>query len=103
MVQIRVQNIGTFSVGDIKMTDKLLKVKNGDTVDSVNDLLKELLKSKKVQALLVMQEVPSKAMSFPVLISDPDKLNSNVFAPVLPVSTATVISRSQKSRVQASR
>ncbi len=83
-------------MGDIKMTDKVLKVKNGDTVASVNDLLKELLKSKKVQALLVMQEVPSKAMSFPVLISDPDKLNSNVFAPVLPVSTATIISKITK-------
>lgn len=96
MVQIRLQNIGTFSMGDIKMTDKVLKVKNGDTVGSVNDLLKELLKSKKVQALLVMQEVPSKAISFPVLISDPDQLNSNVFAPVLPVSTATVISKITK-------
>lgn len=83
-------------MGDIKMTDKVLKVKNGDTVGSVNDLLKELLKSKKVQALLVMQEVPSKAISFPVLISDPDQLNSNVFAPVLPVSTATVISKITK-------
>lgn len=96
MVQTQLQNIGTFSVGDIKMTDKLLKVKNGDTVGSVNDLLKEFLKSKKVQALLVMQEVPSKAISFPVLISDPNKLNSNVFAPVMPVSTATVISKITK-------
>lgn len=83
-------------MGDIKMTDKILKVKNGDTVGSVNDLLKELLKSKKVQALLVMQEVPSKAMSFPVLISDPDQLNSDVFVPILPVSTATIISKITK-------
>ncbi|UCF50100.1 MAG: Coenzyme F420 hydrogenase/dehydrogenase, beta subunit C-terminal domain [Thermoplasmatales archaeon] len=78
------------------MTDKILKVKNGDTVGSVNDLLKDLLNSKKVQALLVMQEVPSKAMAFPVLISNPDKLNSNVFAPVLPVSTASIISKITK-------
>ena len=83
-------------MGDIKMTDKVLKVKNGDAVGSVNDLLKELLKSKKVQALLVMQQVPSKTMSFPVLISDPDQLNSDVFVPVLPVSTATVISKITK-------
>jgi len=78
------------------MTDKILMVKKGDPVTSVNNLLKELLKSKKIQALLVMQEVPSKAISFPVLISDPDKLNSNVFAPVLPVSTASVISKITK-------
>ena len=96
MVQIRLQNIGIFSMGDIKMVEKMLKVKNTDTVGTVNDLLKEFLKSNKVQALLVMQEVPSKTMSFPVLISDHDKLNSNVFAPILPVSTATVISKITK-------
>ena len=78
------------------MTNKILKVKNGNPVESINDLLKEFLNSKKVKALLVMQEVPSKAMSFPVLISDPDKLNSNIFTPVLPVSTATVISKITK-------
>jgi formate dehydrogenase subunit beta len=78
------------------MTDNKLKVKNEDTVLSVNDFLKDLLKSKKIQALLVMQEVPSKTISFPVLISDPDKLNSNVFAPVFPTSTASVISKITK-------
>jgi len=78
------------------MTDKKLKVKNEDTVSSVNDFLKDLLKSKKIQALLVMQEVPSKTISFPVLISNPDKLNSNIFAPVLPTSTASVISKITK-------
>jgi len=78
------------------MIDNVLKIKNGDTTGSVNDLLKEFLKSKKLQALLVMQEVPSKKMSFPVLISNPDKLNSNIFAPVLPVSTATIVSKITK-------
>ncbi len=78
------------------MADKILRVKNKDTVTTVNDFLKDLLKSKKISALLVMQEVPSKAISFPVLISDSDKLNSNVFAPVLPVSTASVVSKISK-------
>ena len=78
------------------MVDKIMKVKNGDPISSVNDLLKDFLKSKKLQALLVMQEVPSKAISFPVLISNPDKLNSNVFTPVLPVSLATIISNITK-------
>jgi formate dehydrogenase subunit beta len=49
-----------------------------------------------MKALLVMQEVPSKIISFPVLISNYDQLNSNVFAPVLPVSTATIISKITK-------
>jgi formate dehydrogenase subunit beta len=70
----------------------LLKVKNGDIVGSCNTLLKELLRTEKVHALLVPQEVPSKKMSFPVLITNPDKLNTNVFAPVLATSTASIIS-----------
>jgi len=78
------------------MSEKILKVKNKDTVGTVNELLREFLKSNKVKALLVMQEVPSKKISFPVLISDPEQLNSNVFAPVLPVSTATIISKITK-------
>ena len=78
------------------MADNILKVKNGDTVSSVNDFLKDILKSKKVEAILVMQEVPSKSMSFPVLISDSEKLNSNIFAPVLPVSAASIVSKITK-------
>ncbi len=78
------------------MTDKVLKVKNGDVTGSVNEFLKELLKSGKIHALLVMQEVPSKKISFPVLISDPDQLHTDVFAPVLPVSTASIVSKMTK-------
>jgi len=78
------------------MSHKILKVKNGDVVDSCNTLLKELLVSKKINALLVSQETPSKKMSFPVLISDPDQLNTDIFAPVLPVSTATIVSSMTK-------
>ena len=78
--------------GERNMVSMLLKVKNGDVVGSCNNLLKELLRTKKVHALLVPQEVPSKKMSFPVLLTDPDKLNTNVFAPVLPTSTASIVS-----------
>ena len=75
------------------MTQKILKVKNGDVVDSVNNMFKELLKSGKIDALLVPQEVPSKKSVFPVLISDPDQLHANIFAPALPSSTAKMISK----------
>ena len=78
------------------MTQKILNVKNNDVVHSVNEVLKELLKSGKVAALLVPQYVPSKKVVFPVLISDPDKLDSNVFVPLLPASTAKIISRMTK-------
>ena len=80
----------------IRMADKILKVMNGDAVATCNKLLRGLLESKKVDALLVPQEVPSKTMLFDVLISDPEQLNANVFAPVLPVSTAAIVSQITK-------
>lgn len=75
------------------MTSKVLKAEKGDIVGACNELLREFLTSKKVDALIVPQEVPSKTTSFEVFISDPEQLHANVFAPVLPVSTATLVSR----------
>ncbi len=80
------------------MIDKVLKIENGDMIGACNDLLKGFLESKKVDALLVPQEVPSGKASFHVLISDPRQLHANVFAPVLPVSSAAIISKITKVR-----
>ncbi len=74
----------------------ILKVHNGDVTSAVNDFLKELLQSGKVSALLVPQTVPSKKVVFPVFISNHDKLDANVFAPLLPVSEAKMISKITK-------
>jgi formate dehydrogenase subunit beta len=79
-----------------KMTQKALKVKDNDVVGSLNDFLKHLLSSGKIQTLLVQQTLPSKKIAFPVLISDPKKLHADVIAPILPVSTATIISKMTK-------
>lgn len=78
------------------MHHAILKVKDGDVTGSVNELLKHLLSSAGIEALLVPQAVPSKKTVFPVLISDPKKLHADVFAPVLPVSTAAMVSRMTK-------
>ena len=80
------------------MIEKVLKIENGDIIGACNDLLKSFLESKKVDALLVPQEVPSKKASFHVLISDPRQLHANVFAPVLPVSSAAILSKITKLR-----
>jgi len=82
----------------IKMSDKILKVKNGDIIGSCNGLLKGFLESNKLAALLVPQEVPSKTIAFHVLISDPDQLNANIFAPVLPASSAAIMSKITRVR-----
>ncbi|MEA3559051.1 MAG: 4Fe-4S dicluster domain-containing protein [Candidatus Thermoplasmatota archaeon] len=75
------------------MDEYILKVKVSDAPGAVNDLLKGLLESGKVSAVLAMQETPSGKAAFPTMVSDPEKLNLNVFAPLLPVSTATIVSR----------
>jgi formate dehydrogenase subunit beta len=78
------------------MTHRILKVRNNDVVGSTNDFLRELLSSRKLEALLVPQSTPSKKIAFPVLISDPKKLNADIIAPVLPTATATLVSKMTK-------
>ncbi|MGF3554957.1 MAG: Coenzyme F420 hydrogenase/dehydrogenase, beta subunit C-terminal domain [Thermoplasmatota archaeon] len=78
------------------MTYKVLKIKDGDITKSINEMFKEILKSGKVKALLIPQEVPSKKMVFHVLVSNPEKLNADIITPVLASSTATIVSHMTK-------
>jgi len=78
------------------MTQQVIKVKDNDVIATINEFLKHLLSSGKIQALLVQQSTPSKKVAFPVLISDPKKLHANVIAPILPTATATIISKMTK-------
>jgi formate dehydrogenase subunit beta len=73
-----------------------LPVKKGNASGTINDLLKGLLKDGKVSAVLALQETPSGKSAFPVMVSDPDRMESDVFAPLLPVSTGTMVSRITK-------
>jgi len=79
-----------------KMTQKIFKIKDNDVVSSTNEFLRHLLSSGKIQALLVPQSTPSKKIAYPVLIADPKKLHADIIAPVLPVATATVVSKITK-------
>ncbi len=67
-----------------------------DAGTTVNNLLKSMLKDGKIDALVAMQETPTGKSAFPTMVSDPDKLHTNVFAPLLPVSTGTVVSHMTK-------
>jgi formate dehydrogenase subunit beta len=80
------------------MTEMILPIKNGDIKAGVNDLLRGFLTSGKVVAVIGMQETPSGKSAFPAMVSDPSKLDMNVFAPLLPVSTGTMVSRITKIR-----
>jgi formate dehydrogenase subunit beta len=79
------------------MADMLLPL-NKDIKTTVNELLKGFITSGKVNAVITMQETPSGKSAFPAMVSDPEKLDANVFAPLLPVSTGTMVSRITKVR-----
>ncbi|MBE0478204.1 4Fe-4S binding protein [Candidatus Aerophobetes bacterium] len=70
-----------------------VEVKNGKIKEAINFFLIELLKKNLVSALLVPRELPSKDNVVQSLVSQPDELkNADVFAPVLPVNSARIIS-----------
>jgi formate dehydrogenase subunit beta len=83
------------------MTTHILTVKEGHVNDAVNDFLKHLLSSKKIAALLVPQATPAKKTPFPVLITDPKKLHADIIAPVMPSSTAKILSHMTKVQAPA--
>ncbi|MBN1280890.1 MAG: Coenzyme F420 hydrogenase/dehydrogenase, beta subunit C-terminal domain [Candidatus Thermoplasmatota archaeon] len=78
------------------MVQKMLKVKDGDVSGAINDFLRQLLSSQKLQALIVPQAMPSQKTTFPVLVSDPHMLHAAPLAPLLAASTAALVSRMTK-------
>ena len=75
----------------------VLEVKEGKLVESINAFLKNLLERELLDALLVPMELPSKNMVAPALVSNPEMLkDANPLAPVMPVSTARVVSSMTK-------
>ncbi len=79
------------------MTGYELPIKD-DVPTTVNEMLKDWLVKGKVDAVIAMQETPTGKSAFPAMVSDPSKLKTNVFAPLLPVSTGTMLSRLTKVR-----
>ncbi|MBI5649944.1 MAG: 4Fe-4S dicluster domain-containing protein [Chloroflexi bacterium] len=78
-------------------TRMMLNVKNNDTLDTVRDFLKSLLELRVVEMLLVPLEVPTADRVTPILVQDPQDLNTaNPLAPVMRVNTAAVIARLQR-------
>ncbi|MFC2067469.1 Coenzyme F420 hydrogenase/dehydrogenase, beta subunit C-terminal domain [Chloroflexota bacterium] len=81
------------NLGGMMPRSALLGVKEGKLVDSINTFLRDMLEKKMLDALLVPLEHPSKSIVNPALVWDPEKLkNANPLAPVMPVSTARIIS-----------
>ncbi len=75
----------------------ILEVRNGNPVETLNTLWRQLLEKKLVDALLIPQELPSGDNVVQTLVSSADKLQSpNPLAPVMPVNSARIVSQMTK-------
>jgi formate dehydrogenase subunit beta len=71
----------------------LIEVQNGDTLSAVRQLLREVLASGAVDAILVPLRHPAGDAVTPALVKDPARLEqADPLAPVLPVSGARLVS-----------
>lgn len=79
------------------LRNAVLEVKDRELVEGINAFLRSLLERELVDALLVPLELPSKNMVTIALVSDLEKLkDASPLAPVMPVSTARVVSSMTK-------
>ena len=72
---------------------KRLVVQNQDPVQVLNTFLADLMRQGKVSSILAPMRVPSGDSVFPALVSSPEKMNADLFAPVLLVSMAQMVSQ----------
>jgi formate dehydrogenase subunit beta len=74
-----------------------LAVNEGGIVKTLQQIFKDLLEKKLVEALLVPLELPSKENVVQSLVASPGALDAaNPLAPVLPVNTANIVSKMTK-------
>lgn len=75
----------------------ILEVENGNVVQTLNHLWRQLLQKGLVDALLVPQELPSGGNVVQTLVSNVDSLTTpNPLAPVMPVNSARLVSQMTK-------
>jgi formate dehydrogenase subunit beta len=75
----------------------LLEVQEENLKKTFTHFCADLLLRKKLDALLVPLELPGKANVVPTLVTDSEKLDAaRLFAPVMPVNTARVVSEMTK-------
>lgn len=71
-----------------------IEVKEGDILASIKEMLKKVLKTDKISAMLVPQHLPMKQAIMPVLVTDHEQLNSaDPLAPAFPLNSARLVSR----------
>jgi formate dehydrogenase subunit beta len=79
------------------MRNAILEVQNGNLLNTLDGLWRQLLEKEIVEALLIPQELPSKLNVVQTLVGHPESLQSpNPVAPVLPVNSARIVSQMTK-------
>ena len=74
-----------------------LGVGEGSVTKAIRQLCKDMLSKKLVDAVLIPLELPSKKNVVQSLVTNPEALDlANPLAPVLPVNTATIVSKMTK-------
>jgi len=75
----------------------ILEVQNGNVIQTLNDLWRQLLEKGLVDALLIPQQLPSGGNVVQTLVSNVDSLTTpNPLAPVMPVNSARLVSQVTK-------
>ncbi len=75
----------------------VLEVRNGDLLDTLNSIWRELLEKELVDALLIPQELPSGGNVVQTLVGSAASLQDpNPLAPVMPVNSARIVSQMTK-------
>ena len=75
----------------------VLEVQNGNVIQTLNGLWRQLLEKGLVDALLIPQELPSGGNVVQTLVSSADRLTTpNPLAPVMPVNSARLVSQMTK-------
>lgn len=71
-----------------------IKVKDQDILASLREFFRSVLQLEDISAILVPQHLPMKNVVMPVLVTDPDRLESaDPLAPVFPINAAKIVSR----------
>jgi len=75
-------------------TTAKLDVNNQDILLTLREFLQSVLQQDEISAVLVPQQLPMKNIVMPVLITDPDQLNSaDPLAPYFPLNAARIVTR----------
>ncbi|MGD9732489.1 MAG: 4Fe-4S dicluster domain-containing protein [Desulfamplus sp.] len=75
-------------------TTAKIEITQGGILSNIREFLKKVLQTEEINAMLVPQHLQSKNVIMPVLITDPEQINSaDPLSPAFPLNAANLVSR----------